>query len=180
MLALTMLQQLNIELAGLLGGVLDVLSEVANTVISRVVRGRHPGDLGKSGEEEDLEKSSGGDGADSVNTGGHIGELKVLARAQVSIEGDVRGAEESVHLLLQAEMGWNDDALCADPVTGKTANEACCVCGGGSTTANNYAPSSEEDGITPSLDGCIRWRQQELGTDATRCYLDYVEFLSNC
>merc|ERR1712226_1085614 len=48
MLALTMLQQLNIELAGLLGGVLDVLSEVANTVISRVFRGRHPGDLGKS------------------------------------------------------------------------------------------------------------------------------------
>jgi len=92
MLALTMLQQLNIELAGLLGGVLDVLSEVANTVISRVVRGRHPGDLGKSGEEEDLEKSSGGDGADSVNTGGYL-----LGGSEGGGRGDKGGGDGELH-----------------------------------------------------------------------------------
>ena len=85
----TAVVQLNIKLAGLLGGVSDVLSEVTNTVVSRVVRGRHPGKLHKGEEEKDLEKSGGGDGADSVNTGGDIGELEVLAGAQVSIEGDV-------------------------------------------------------------------------------------------
>jgi len=85
----TSVVQLNIELAGLLGGVLDVLSEVANTVISRVVRGRHPGELDKSEEKEDLEKSGSGDGTDSVNSGGNIRELEVVGRAQVSIEDDV-------------------------------------------------------------------------------------------
>eukprot|EP00814_Leptocylindrus_danicus_P011766 CAMPEP_0116027048 /NCGR_PEP_ID=MMETSP0321-20121206/14349_1 /TAXON_ID=163516 /ORGANISM="Leptocylindrus danicus var. danicus, Strain B650" /LENGTH=217 /DNA_ID=CAMNT_0003500233 /DNA_START=18 /DNA_END=668 /DNA_ORIENTATION=+ len=46
-----------------------------------------------------------------------------------------------------------DDATCADPVTGKTANDACCVCGGGSTTttANTSAPSSAPTVTPPTV-----------------------------
>ena len=85
----TAVVQLNVELAGLLGGVLDLLSEVTNTVVSRVVGGRHPGELNKSEEEKDLKKTGGGDSADSINTSGDIGELQVLGFGEVSIEGDV-------------------------------------------------------------------------------------------
>ena len=78
----------SIQLAGLFFGV-QVLSEPTNTVVSVVLGRRHPGEFDKGEEEEDLQKSGVGDGADSVNTSGDVGELEVLRRRKVSIEGDV-------------------------------------------------------------------------------------------
>ena len=71
----TSVVQLNIQLAGLLGGILNVGSEPANTVVSVVLGGRHPGKLYKGEEEKDLQKTSSGDGTDSINTGGDVREL---------------------------------------------------------------------------------------------------------
>ena len=85
----TSVVQLNIQLAGLLGGILNVGSEPANTVVSVVLGGRHPGKLNKGEESKDLEETSGGDGADSVNTGGDIRELQVGRGRKVAIEDDV-------------------------------------------------------------------------------------------
>ena len=85
----TAVVKLNVQLAGLLSGVLDISSEVANTVVSRVVGGRHPGKLNKSEEGKDLGKTGGGDGADSINTSWDVGELKVVGWGKVSIEYDV-------------------------------------------------------------------------------------------
>ena len=85
----TSVVHLNIELADLLLGALDVISEPANTVVSVVLGSRHPGELDKSEEEKDLQKSGGGDGTDSINTGGDVGELEVLRLGEVSIEDDV-------------------------------------------------------------------------------------------
>ncbi len=85
----TSVVKLGIELTGLLLGVLDVISEPTNSVVSIVLGGRHPGELNKGEEEKDLKKSGGGDGADSVNSSGDIRELKVGRGGKVSIEGDV-------------------------------------------------------------------------------------------
>ena len=73
----TTVVQLNVELAGLFLGVGDVNSEVTDSVVSVVLGCGHPCELDKSEEGKDLEKSSGGDGTDSVNSGGDIRELKV-------------------------------------------------------------------------------------------------------
>jgi hypothetical protein len=78
--------QLNIELAGLLFGVGDLASEPTNSVVSVVLGGRQPGQLNKGNEEEDLGKSSGGDGGNTGHTSGDIGELQVVGWGQVSIE----------------------------------------------------------------------------------------------
>jgi hypothetical protein len=85
----TSVVKLSIKLAGLLLGVLDVISEPSNSVVSIVLGSRHPCELHKSSEEKDLKKSSGGDSTDSVNSGGNISELKVGGRGKVSVEGDV-------------------------------------------------------------------------------------------
>ena len=53
----TAVVELNIELAGLLLGVLDVVTEVTNTVVTVVLGGGHPGELNKSEEGKDLEKT---------------------------------------------------------------------------------------------------------------------------
>ena len=84
----TSVVDLGIKLACLLFGV-EVLSEPTNTVVSVVLRGRHPCKLDKGEEEKDLKKSGVGDGTDSINTNWDIGELEFLAGAQVSIENDV-------------------------------------------------------------------------------------------
>ena len=80
----TSVVDLNIQLAGLLLGVLDVGSEVTNSVVSIVLGSRHPGQLNKSEEGEDLGKSGSGDGADSVSSGGNIRELQVVGGGKVS------------------------------------------------------------------------------------------------
>ena len=85
----TSVVQFNIELAGLLFGVFDVVSEVSNTVVSVVLGGRHPCQLNKSEEGKDLEKTFGGDGTDSVSSGGDVGELQVVGGGKVSIEDNV-------------------------------------------------------------------------------------------
>ena len=85
----TAVVQLNIKLAGLLLRILDVSSEVSNTVVSIVLGGRHPCKLNKGEESKDLEKTGSGDSTDSVNSGGNIRELKVSRRAEVSIEYNV-------------------------------------------------------------------------------------------
>jgi hypothetical protein len=81
--------QFNIELAGLLFGVLDVGSKVTNSVVSVVLGCRHPCQLNKSEEGKDLGKSGGGDGTDTIGTGGDIRELQVVGWGKVSIEDDV-------------------------------------------------------------------------------------------
>jgi hypothetical protein len=84
----TSIVDLGVQLAGLFFGV-EVLSEPTNSVVSVVLGSRHPCKLDKGEEEKDLKKSGVGDGADSINTSGDIGELQVLRRRKVSIEGDV-------------------------------------------------------------------------------------------
>ena len=97
----TAVVELNIELAGLLLGVLDVSAEVADAVVTVVLGGGHPGELDKGEEGEDLGKTGGGDGADAVNTVGDVGELKVGGGGKVSVELDVvvvdDGAEDGSH-----------------------------------------------------------------------------------
>mmetsp|Transcript_3363 Transcript_3363/g.6292 ORF Transcript_3363/g.6292 Transcript_3363/m.6292 type:complete len:241 (-) Transcript_3363:19-741(-) len=85
----TSVVKLNIELARLLLGVLDVSSEVTNSIVSIILGSRHPCKLNKSEESKDLSKSSGGDSTDSVNSGGDIGELEVVGGGEVSIENNV-------------------------------------------------------------------------------------------
>ena len=85
----TSVVQFNIELAGLLFGVSDFTSPVSNTVVSVVLGGRHPCQLNKSNEEEDLGKSLGGDGGNSGHTSGDIRELQAGGGGKVSIEDNV-------------------------------------------------------------------------------------------
>jgi len=85
----TSVVKLNIKLAGLLLGVLDISSEVSYSVVSVVLGGRHPGKLNKGEESKDLGKSSGGDGEKSSNSGGDIRELKVVGWGKVSVENNV-------------------------------------------------------------------------------------------
>ena len=85
----TSVVQLNVELAGLLFRVSDVGSEVSDSVVSVVLGGRHPGELDKSEEEEDLGKSGRRDGEDSSNSGRNVRELQVVGRGKVSIEDNV-------------------------------------------------------------------------------------------
>ena len=54
----TAVVELNIELTGLLLGILDVGAEVSDAVVTVVLGGGHPGELNKSEEGEDLEKTS--------------------------------------------------------------------------------------------------------------------------
>ena len=97
----TAVVELNIELAGLLLGVLDVGAEVSDAVVAVVLGGGHPGELDEGKEEEDLEEAGGGDGADSVDAVGDVGELEVLGGAQVSVELDVvvvdNGTDDGSH-----------------------------------------------------------------------------------
>jgi hypothetical protein len=85
----TSVVKLNIKLASLLLGVLNIGSEVSYSVISVVLGSGHPCELNKSEESKDLCKSSGGDSTDSVNSGGNIREFKVCGGGKVSIENDV-------------------------------------------------------------------------------------------
>ena len=54
----TAVVDLNIELAGLVLRVKDVRAEVSDAVVTVVLGGGHPGELNKSEEGEDLEKTS--------------------------------------------------------------------------------------------------------------------------
>mmetsp|Transcript_5288 Transcript_5288/g.12325 ORF Transcript_5288/g.12325 Transcript_5288/m.12325 type:complete len:263 (-) Transcript_5288:212-1000(-) len=85
----TSVVQFNIKLAGLFFGVLDVGSEVTNSVVSVVLGGRHPCEFDKGEEGEDLKKTGVGDGTDSINSGWDIREFKVLGSGEVSIENNV-------------------------------------------------------------------------------------------
>ena len=85
----TAIVDLNIELAGLLLGVEDVATEVANAVITVVLGGREPCELNEANEGDDLGKASGGDSEDTVNTSRDVGELKVVGGGDVSIEDNV-------------------------------------------------------------------------------------------
>ena len=85
----TAVVKLNIQLADLLFWVLNVGSEVSNSVVSVVLGGRHPGELNKGEEKKDLDDSLGGDGEDSLESGGDVGELEVVGGGQVSVEHNV-------------------------------------------------------------------------------------------
>ena len=97
----TAVVELNIELAGLLLGILDVSAEVSDSVVAVVLGGGHPGELNKSEEGEDLGKTGGRDGADAVDAVGDVGELEVGGGAEVSVELNVvvvdDGAEDGSH-----------------------------------------------------------------------------------
>ena len=80
---------LGVELAGLLLGVLDGVTEPSDAVVAVVLGGGHPGELDEGEEEEDLEEAGGGDGADAVDAVGDVGELEVLRGGEVSVELDV-------------------------------------------------------------------------------------------
>ena len=58
-----------------------------DTVISREIRGRPPGELNESTEEDDLGKSSSGDLEKSSDSRVDIGEFKPSRGGKVSIEG---------------------------------------------------------------------------------------------
>ena len=85
----TSVVQLNVELAGLLFRISNVGSEVSDSVVSVVLGGRHPGELDKGEEGQDLGKSGRRDGEDSSNSGRDVGELQVVGRRDVSIEDNV-------------------------------------------------------------------------------------------
>jgi len=85
----TTVVELNIELAGLLLRVLDIVTKPSDSVVSVVLGSRHPCELNKGEEEKDLEESGGRDSTNSVNSSGKIRKLKVLRGRQVSIESDV-------------------------------------------------------------------------------------------
>ena len=93
--------QLNIELAGLFFRILDVRSEVSNSVVSVVLGSRHPCELNKGEEGQDLRQTSRWDGKDSTDSGRDIGELQVIGRGNVSIKNDVvvvdNGTNNSSH-----------------------------------------------------------------------------------
>ena len=97
----TAVVELNIELAGLLLGVEDVAAEIANAVITVVLGGREPCKLNESEESDDLGKTGGGDGENTVDASGDVGELKVVGGGDVSIENNVvvvdNGADDSSH-----------------------------------------------------------------------------------
>ena len=97
----TAVVELGIQLAGLLLGVLDGITEPADAVVTVVLGGGHPGELDKGEEEKDLEEAGGRDGADSVDTVGDVGEFEVGRGAEVSVELDVvvvdDGSEDSSH-----------------------------------------------------------------------------------
>ena len=85
----TSVVEFNIQLAGFFLGVLDIISEVSNTVVTVVLGSRHPCKLNKSEEQKDLCETGGGDGEESSNSSWNIGELQVVGRRNVSIEDDV-------------------------------------------------------------------------------------------
>ena len=93
--------ELDIELAGLLLGVLDVSAEVSDAVVSVVLGGGHPGELDKGEEGEDLGNSSGGDREEAADTVGDVGELEAGRGGEVSVELNVvvvdDGAEDGGH-----------------------------------------------------------------------------------
>ena len=93
--------ELDIELAGLLLGVLDVSAEVSDAVVSVVLGSRHPGELDKGEEGEDLGNSSGGDREEAADTVGDVGELEAGRGGEISVELNVvvvdDGAEEGSH-----------------------------------------------------------------------------------
>ena len=91
----TAVVHLGIELAGLLLGVLNIVTEPSDAVVTVVLGGGHPGELDESEEEEDLEETSGGDGADAVDAVGDVGELELLRQREVSRELDVRVVEHA-------------------------------------------------------------------------------------
>jgi len=97
----TAVVDLNIELAGLLLGVEDVATEVANAVITVVLGGGEPCELNEANEGDDLGKAGGGNGEDAVNTSGDVGELKVVGGGDVSIEDNVvvvdNGTDDGSH-----------------------------------------------------------------------------------
>jgi len=85
----TAVVKFGIELAGLLLWVLDVGTEVTNSVVSVVLGSWEPGELDESHEGDDLGKTSGGDSEKSINTGGDIRELKVVGWGDVSVVDNV-------------------------------------------------------------------------------------------
>ena len=97
----TAVVELDIELAGLLLRVLDVSAEVSDAVVSVVLGSRHPGELDKGEEGEDLRNSSGGDREEAADTVGDVGELEAGRGGEVSVELNVvvvdDGAEEGSH-----------------------------------------------------------------------------------
>ena len=84
----TSVVDLNIELADLLLWV-KVGTEISNSVVSVVLGGRHPCELNKGEEKNDLGKSSGRNGTNSIATGWDIRELEVGRRGKVSIKDNV-------------------------------------------------------------------------------------------
>ena len=97
----TSIVQLNIELAGFLFRIFNVGSEVSNSVVSVVLGGRHPCELNKGEETQDLGKSGRRDGEDSADSGRDIGELQVVTGGKVSIKDNVvvvdNGTDDSSH-----------------------------------------------------------------------------------
>ena len=93
--------ELDIELAGLILGIGDVRAEVSDAVVSVVLGSRHPGELDKGEEGEDLRNSSGGDREEAADTVGDVGELEAGRGGEISVELNVvvvdDGAEEGSH-----------------------------------------------------------------------------------
>ena len=81
--------ELDVELAGLLLGVLDVGTEVPDAVVAVVLGSGHPGELNETDEGDDLGETGGGDGEKAGDSGGDVGELEVVGGGDVAVEDNV-------------------------------------------------------------------------------------------
>jgi len=88
--------ELSILLADFLGGFFVPVVDVSkpDTVVSVKLGGGPPGELDKSAEKNDLEKSSSRDLEKTSNTGVDVGELKSSGWGKVSIESPVVVVDE--------------------------------------------------------------------------------------
>mmetsp|Transcript_3599 Transcript_3599/g.7999 ORF Transcript_3599/g.7999 Transcript_3599/m.7999 type:complete len:237 (-) Transcript_3599:23-733(-) len=85
----TSVVDLGIKLAGLLGRIKDVSTKVTNAVVPTVLGSWQPGHLDESQNEDNLDESLRGNGENSIDSGGNIGELQVVGGGDVSIENNV-------------------------------------------------------------------------------------------
>ena len=63
--------------------------EVSHSIVTIVLRRRHPGQLNKGKESQDLKQSSRWNSTDTISTERDIRELQVVGWGKVSIEDDV-------------------------------------------------------------------------------------------
>mmetsp|Transcript_53510 Transcript_53510/g.64536 ORF Transcript_53510/g.64536 Transcript_53510/m.64536 type:complete len:202 (-) Transcript_53510:101-706(-) len=97
----TAIVKLDIKLARLLLGVLNISTKVTNTIVSIILGRGHPCELNESKERKDLSETSRGNGPNTVNTRRNVGELQVVGGRKVSVKHNVvvvhNGSDDGHH-----------------------------------------------------------------------------------